>query len=249
MKAYEIIIADDHAMVRHGIRRIIEENKRLKVVGEAADGLGLMNILKRIQPDLVILDISMPYLRGLEAAREIKSLYRDIKVLILTMHKNQWYMQQTLATGCDGYLLKEDAGDQLVKAIERIRDNGIFVSSLLSEQAPSIDSRPIQPSLRGPHCDRLTLRERQVLKLIAEGKSNREIAHLLHVSVRTIEHHRLHMHRKLRIKSMMDLLNYAISKGYITVEQKESHHQFMHSQGDQSPNCTHSVDWQEIGSL
>ncbi len=130
----QIVLADDHAMVRHGIRRIIEERMDLRIVGEAADGLELMNLLKKVQPHLIILDIAMPHLRGLEAAREIKSLYPQIKVLILTMHKNEAYLKQALAVGCEGYLLKEDAGEKLIEALETIRNDEVFVSRLFSNE-------------------------------------------------------------------------------------------------------------------
>jgi DNA-binding NarL/FixJ family response regulator len=133
MPPYDIVLADDHILVRQGIKKIIQENDSLRVVGEAGDGLELLEILETITPDMVILDLSMPRLKGLPAARKIKQFYPDIKVLILTMHRSKEYVHQALADGVDGYLLKEDADGQLFSAIETLRQGRVFVSPLLAE--------------------------------------------------------------------------------------------------------------------
>ena len=133
MGAYRLVLADDHRMFRQGLKKIIEESKDLTVIGEAADGLELLDLLKKKTPDMVILDLSMPKLRGIEATHEIKSLYPDVKILILTMHKNKEYLMQALSARADGYLLKEDADTQLMAAIESIQQGKIFLSPLLSE--------------------------------------------------------------------------------------------------------------------
>jgi DNA-binding NarL/FixJ family response regulator len=133
MAPYNIVLADDHILVRQGIKKIIQEDGNMQVVGEAGDGLELLEILEKITPDLVILDISMPRLRGLAAAQKIKQFYPDIKVLILSMHRSKEYLQQALAIGVDGYLLKEDADVALFAAIEVVRQGRTFVSPLLEE--------------------------------------------------------------------------------------------------------------------
>jgi DNA-binding NarL/FixJ family response regulator len=133
MKPYEIILADDHLMFRNGIRRIIEDSQGLAVIGEAGDGLQLLELLKKTKPDMVILDISMPNLRGLEATHEIKTSYPDVKILILTMHRNNEYLLQAMSAKADGYLLKEDTDTQLMAAIESIRGGKIYLSPLMSE--------------------------------------------------------------------------------------------------------------------
>jgi DNA-binding NarL/FixJ family response regulator len=133
MALYNIVLADDHILVRQGIKKIIQEDGNMQVVGEAGDGLELLEILENITPDLVILDISMPRLRGLAAAEKIKQFYPDIKVLILSMHRSKEYLQQALAVGVDGYLLKEDADVALFAAIEVVRQGRTFVSPLLEE--------------------------------------------------------------------------------------------------------------------
>jgi DNA-binding NarL/FixJ family response regulator len=213
MNPYQIILADDHIMFRNGLRRIIEDSPGLAVIGEAGDGLQLLQLLKKTKPDMVVLDISMPRLRGLEAAREIKTGYPDIRILILTMHRNQEYLFQALSAKADGYLLKEDTDAQLIAAIESIRGGKIFLSPLISDD--------LSQNLLGfiEHSDRsldksLSIREKEVLTLLAEGKSSKEIADLLYISTRTVEHHRASINKKLKLNNIVDLVKYAIRKGY-----------------------------------
>jgi DNA-binding NarL/FixJ family response regulator len=212
---YRIVLADDHAMFRQGIRNILESVEGLEIVGEASDGLILLDLLRQGTPDMVILDISMPHLRGLEATREIKMISADVKVLILTMHKDKDYLYSALTAGAEGYLLKEDADTDLFAAIEKIRNNGCYISPLLSGEV-AFDL--VQASHKGELSslsDPLTTREREILKLIAEGISNKEIADLLYISSRTVENHRANIMRKLNIKQTANLVKYAIDKGYI----------------------------------
>jgi DNA-binding NarL/FixJ family response regulator len=131
MSRYRIILADDHVLIRAGLKRVIEENPRLGVIGEAGDGLELLELLEHTTPDMVILDISMPRLRGLEAIKIIKGLYPGVKILILTMHKSKDYLYQAMNNGADGYLLKEDANDALQFAIETLRRGKNFISPLI----------------------------------------------------------------------------------------------------------------------
>jgi DNA-binding NarL/FixJ family response regulator len=133
MASYNIVLADDHTLVRQGIKKILQQDDNMMVVGEAADGVELLEILQKITPHLVILDISMPRLKGLAAAQKIKQLYPDIKVLILSMHRSKEYLHQALAVGVNGYLLKEDADVALFAAIETVRRGQTFISPLLEE--------------------------------------------------------------------------------------------------------------------
>jgi len=212
---YRIILADDHAMLRHGLKRILAEGGDLEIAGEAGDGIELLGLLKKVIPHMVILDISMPNLGGIEAVHEIKRINPNIKVLILTMHKDEEYLHPAISAGADGYLLKEDADQDLFSAIEKIRCGGAYVSPSLSERIttdwvklhrgdrkPLIESQP------------LTARKREIVKLIAEGKSNREIANLLCISIRTVDHHRAGIMKSLCLKKTADLVRYAIRKGY-----------------------------------
>jgi len=201
-------------MFRHGIKSILEGAEGLEVVGEASDGLDLLKILKKAIPDMVILDISMPNLRGLEATKEIKTISSDVKVLILTMHRDKEYVYYAISAGAEGYLLKEDADTELFTAIEKIRQGGHYISPLLSGE---LTHELIQASQKGqltPPSDPLTTREREVLKLIAEGIPNKEIADLLFISIRTVEHHRANIMERLNIKQTANLIKYAIHRGY-----------------------------------
>lgn len=214
MPPYRIIIADDHMMFRQGIKRIIEETRDLAVVGEVNDGLELLKLLKTMTPDMVILDISMPNLRGIEATHEIKNTQPSIKVLILTMHKDKEHLFHAISAGAEGYLLKEDADTELFSAIKTIRLGGVYISPLLSVQIADVLLERRSRDGVDAAAESLTIREREVLKLIAEGKSSKEMATLLCISIRTIHHHRANIMKKLKIRKTADLIKYAIRKGY-----------------------------------
>jgi DNA-binding NarL/FixJ family response regulator len=213
MNPYRIVLADDHIMLRQGIKKIIEESEDIVVIAEASDGLELLDVLKEMTPEMVILDISMPNLRGIEATREIKSSNPEVKVLILTMHKKKDYLYHALSAGADGFLLKEDTDTELFTAIKAIREGKIYVSPSFSAEL----TEDVAEICRGDGSfpvERLTTREKEVLKLVSEGKSSKEIADLLFISVRTVEHHRESIKRKLNLKKVADLVKYAILEGY-----------------------------------
>jgi DNA-binding NarL/FixJ family response regulator len=216
MAPYSIILADDHALVRQGLRRILEGTEDLEVVGEANDGLELLQLLNRITPQMVILDIFMPNLRGIEAITEIKAMHPKVKILILTMHRDKEYLYLALSAGAKGYLLKEDAPKELFSAIAKVRQDKTYISPHFSDkvvddlvQIGKGDAKALFET------DPLSPREREVLKLIAEGKSSREIAALLFISVFTVNNHRASIMEKLKLKKATDLVKYAIRKGYI----------------------------------
>jgi len=216
MSPYRIVLADDHVLVRQGLRRILEGTADLEVIGEANDGLELLDLLKQLTPDLVILDIFMPNLRGIEAIHEIKKIHSDVRILILTMHRDKEYLYLALSAGAKGYLLKEDADKELFSAIEKVRQGKIYISPHFSEevvddlvQIGKGDTKTVFET------DPLTPREREVLKLIAEGRSSKEIAQLLFISVLTVNNHRANLMEKLNLKKVTDLVKYAIRKGYI----------------------------------
>jgi DNA-binding NarL/FixJ family response regulator len=213
---YRIVIADDHVMFRQGIKRIIEETEELEVVGEASDGFELLDLLKKVEADMVFLDISMPNIRGIEAAQEIKSLYPQVKVLILTMHKKKEYLYHAFVAGARGYLLKEDSDVELFSAVKTIRNGGFYVTRLLAGELAEDISHMYKGNAELPS-QPLTTREREVLKLIAEGKSNREIADFLFISIRTVENHRANIMRKLNLSNTADIVKYAILKGYTSL--------------------------------
>lgn len=210
---YRIILAEDHVLVREGIKKIIETFGDLEVVGEAADGAQLLQLLQTLAVDMVVLDISMPGLPGLEATREIKRRYPGVKVLILTMHKKKEYLNNAIASGADGYLLKEDAPKDLLTAINKIRQGMIYISPLLSLELAELfaESRRITWVEPSPS---LSPREIEIIKMIAEGKSSKEIAAILFLSFRTIQNHRTKIMKKLNLKKNVDLVKYAIQRGY-----------------------------------
>jgi len=207
MAPYTIVLADDHALFRQGVRKIIEDVDDLKVVGEASDGLELLELLKKSKPNLIILDIAMPNLRGLEAAREIKGLYPQIKILLLTMHKKKDFLQQGLEAGVDGFLVKEDADTALLQAVKAIQRGEKFYSPLISDKLADL-------AFQRGKTDPLTKREKEVAKLLAEGKSSKEIAELLYISIYTVRRHRDNIMKKLELKGLADLVRYAMDKGY-----------------------------------
>lgn len=215
MDPYRIIIADDHIILRQGIKKIIEASKDIVVVGEASDGFELLNLMKEVTPDMVIMDISMPNLRGLEATSELKAIYPEVKILILTMHKKKEYLYHAFSAGADGYLLKEDTDTELFSAIETVRRGEPYVSPVLSKEMTG-DLVGIYRGDVRPTEDPLTAREREILKLIAEGKSSKEIADLLYISPSTVHHHRTSIMKKLNLKRIAELVKYAIRQGYTT---------------------------------
>jgi DNA-binding NarL/FixJ family response regulator len=204
---YSIVLADDHVLFRQGVKKIIEEVDGLQVVGEANDGLELLEFLKKANPDLVILDISMPNLRGLEAAREIKGLYPQVKILLLTMHKKREFLLEGVEADVDGFLVKEDADTELLQAVETIRRGQKFFSPLVTEKLADLVRQSGKPDL-------LTRREKEITKLLAEGKSSKEIAELLYISIYTVRRHRDNIMRKLELKGLADLVRYALEQGY-----------------------------------
>lgn len=216
MRPYRIVLADDHALLRQGLRKILEGLGDLQVVGEASDGLELLAILKEVISDMIILDISMPNLRGIEAIREIKAAHSDVKILVLTMHKEREYLYQAISAGAHGYLLKEDADTELSSAIETIRRRKMYVSPLLAKELADGWAQRCRGKTTLPfELEQLTTRERQILKLIGDGKTSREIGDLLFISFRTVERHRANLMGKLKMKKIADLVKYAIQKGYV----------------------------------
>lgn len=212
---YNILLAEDHTIVRQGIKRIIEEVQNYTVIGEVGNGLQILPEIKKLSPNMIILDISMPKLRGIEAIGEIKKIDKHIKILILTVHKNEEYVYQCLSSGANGYILKEDAAKELIFAIDTIRQNNIYISSTFRSDV-ILDLLKRKGGLSNKSSiEILTNREREVLKLIAEGYANKRIAKLLCISVRTVERHRLNIMKKLNISNVVELVKYAIKHGLV----------------------------------
>jgi len=211
---YRVVLADDHLLFREGMKLLIKRLPDVEVVGEAGDGLELLQLLRELAPDMAIIDIAMPNLRGIEAAREIKMSHPHVKVLILTMHKSKDYLYHSISAGADGYLLKEDSDVELLSAIEKIRNGETYVTHILAGEMAE-DLSQIYLGKRPIPQEPLTTREREVLKMVSEGKSNNEIGALLSISVRTVENHRANIMKKLKMKKTADLVRYALKEGLV----------------------------------
>lgn len=211
---YRIILADDHTMFRQGIKRLIEEMPGMEVLEEVNDGIELLNLLKKLNTDMVILDITMPLMNGIEATHEICQLYPLVKVLILTMHRRIEYVHHAFSAGASGYMLKEDSGVELFSAIKTIKDGGRYVTNRLSTELAE-DLSLLYKNNGQRTTETLTMRERSIVKLIAEGKTSKKIAEILCISLRTVQNHRFHIMQKLNISTTADLVKYAMEKGYM----------------------------------
>jgi DNA-binding NarL/FixJ family response regulator len=215
MSSYRIVLADDHVIVRQGIKRMIEEESDLKVIGEVSDGLELLSLLKKLKAHMVIIDIAMPNIGGIEATKEIKKHYPEVKILILTMHKSRELLHHAIFNGADGYMLKEESEKELYSGIEKIRQGGVYISPCLSEELAE-DYTSLCRGIPNHPSELLTKREREILKLIADGKSSREISNLLFISTRTVEKHRANIMEKMDAKKTADLVKHAVQKGLIS---------------------------------
>src|SRR3984885_6578995 len=211
MPALKLLVADDHEIVRKGFRAILEAQQDCEVVGEAGDGRRAVEMTKELRPDIVVLDISMPLLNGLEAARQIMKSRPQTKVLILTMHESDALIREVLDTGARGYILKTDAGRDLVSAVDALRRNKTFFTSRVSQMIlDGFLKGDTRPQDRAPAGARLTPRQREIVQLLAEGKSSKEVAVALNLSVKTAETHRANIMRKLDCHSVSEVVRYAI---------------------------------------
>jgi two-component system, NarL family, response regulator NreC len=206
--ALRVALADDHVLVRQGIRALLE-GAGLQVVGEAADGNEVLRVVQRERPDAVVLDISMPNFNGLAAAERLGRSCPEARVIILTRHDEQQYVTEALRSGVRGYVLKQQAATDLVRAIREVCSGQVYLSPGVSRAVADFHASPAGDAAV------LSLRERQVLQLIAEGKSTRAIGLLLHLSAKTIETHRSRLMHKLDIHEVAGLVRYAIRKGLI----------------------------------
>lgn len=213
MAPFRILLADDHEVVRAGLRALLEEQSGWEVVAEAVDGRDAVEKATKLKPDVVVIDIAMPSLNGLEAVRQIVKTVPNIKVLVLTMYDSDPLIQQVLQAGARGYLLKSDAGRDLVSAIDALRRNKTFFTPKVSQMVLEgyLDKSPKEKEAEDePETLRLTSRQREIVQLLAEGKSSKEVAAVLGLSVKTAETHRANIMRKLDCHSVTELVRYAI---------------------------------------
>jgi DNA-binding NarL/FixJ family response regulator len=213
MAPFRILLADDHEVVRAGLRALLEEQSGWEVVAEAVDGRDAVEKATKLKPDVVVIDIAMPSLNGLEAVRQIVKTVPNTKVLVLTMYDSDPLIQQVLQAGARGYLLKSDAGRDLVSAIDALRRNKTFFTPKVSQMVLEgyLDKSPREKEAEDePESLRLTSRQREIVQLLAEGKSSKEVAAVLGLSVKTAETHRANIMRKLDCHSVTELVRYAI---------------------------------------
>jgi len=214
MSDYKIILADDHSIVRSGVKTLIEKEPKMHVVGEAANGHELMKVLKSTKCQMVILDLTMPQMDGMVAIKKIRTQYPDIKILILTMQKDYEHFKHAISNGACGYVVKDDASDELIEAIKSVHKGKQYVSPSVSKVLTDHLIRSLDDS-ETPSLEILTKRERQVLTLIVNGMANKNIANQLKISIRTVEHHRFNLSEKLGVKTTAGLVKFALSKGLV----------------------------------
>ncbi len=216
MAAIRILLADDHALVREGLRMILEAQPGWEVVGEAADGREAVRQALALRPDLVVLDLAMPQLSGVDAIQQIVRRLPSARVLVVSMHANEVYVTRALKAGAHGYLLKDSAGTDLLRAVSALAQNKSFFSPAVSRVM--LDDYVSQLAERGitDRYDTLSEREREVFQLIAEGRVNKEMAEILHLSPSTVETHRARIMEKLDVHSAVEIVLYAVRKGIIS---------------------------------
>ena len=214
----KVLLVDDHTIVRQGIKALLDTQEGIEVVGEAEDGREAIEKAKQMAPNVIVIDITMPNLNGIEATRQIKKINPEMKVLVLTVHDNEEYVHRILQAGASGYLLKESAVSDLVSAINAVEKGDIFLSPSISKVVVKDYIRHVETGSGDfDSLNILTNREREVLQLIAEGHTNKNIAHVLKLSVKTVDVHRSHIMDKLNIHDITGLVKYSIRKGLIKV--------------------------------
>lgn len=217
MGKIKVLVADDHTILRQGIKALLDNQAEIEVIGEAKDGREALTLIERLLPDVILMDIAMPGLNGLEATRRIKKKFPKIKVLVLTMYTNEEYVFQILNAGANGYLVKETAFQDLISAIRAVYRDEAFMSPSISKKVINRYTQRVREA-NDTTCDILTTREREILQLIAEGSSSKKIAEALFISPKTVETHRTHIMDKLNIHNRTDLIKYAIRTGIVDID-------------------------------
>ncbi len=214
MNTLRIFLADDHNVMRAGLKSLINAEPDMKVIGEADNGRAAWRKARELQPDVVVMDVSMPELNGIKATILLKRVDRNVKVLVLTAHDDQGYLRQLLEAGASGYLLKRVAADELINAIRIVAVGGVYLDPALAGRVVGgfIGTKRLKGA---PQRNDLSDREKEVLRLVAWGHTNKEIAFDLDISVKTVETHKAHLMEKLDLKSRADIVRYALHQGWL----------------------------------
>jgi DNA-binding NarL/FixJ family response regulator len=216
---YRIMLADDHVLIRHGIKNIIAQDPGMEIIAEVSDGDDLLDALNKTPADLLILDISMPRTSGIDLTEVVKARFPSMKVLILTMHKNQRYLHRAISAGADGYLVKSDSGREIMSAVNKIREGSTYISPQLADEF----TEDILQAYRNPRANRfrdMTKREKQILDLVVAGHTSKAMAAKLNLSPRTVDHHRSNLLKKFEMKNSVDLVNFATRNGYVALDEE-----------------------------
>lgn len=216
MSNIRVLLADDHIIMRKGLRLLLERQSNITVVGEASDGRECVELAQAEKPDVVVMDLAMPNLNGIEAARQIVMQNPEIAVAVLSMHSDESYVIRALKAGARAYLLKDSAESDLIGAIKALSDGKSFFSPAISRLLVEDYMRALERKGVEDSYELLTTREREILQLLAEGKSNKEVANMLNLSLYTVETHRTHILQKLNLHTVPELILYAVRKGIIS---------------------------------
>lgn len=211
----KVMIAEDHQMLREGLKAILSGRQDLEIVAEAVDGLQAVRKVKKVRPDLLLLDLSMPRMNGLSVLQEVKSSLPATRVLVLTIHESEQYVRETFAAGADGYCSKNSSRQELLVAIDSVLAGRVYLSPAIAEKVLDVYLRQDKQHQATSAWDTVTQREREVLKLLAEGYTNKQIAGLLYISVKTVEKHRANIMSKLDLHNVPNLTSLAIEKGLV----------------------------------
>lgn len=210
-----IFLADDHSIMREGLKSLVEAQPDMEVIGEADNGRSAWRQARELQPDVVVMDVSMPVLNGMRATTLIKRVCRNVKVIVLTVHEDHGYMRQLLEAGASGYMLKKTAADELIKGIRVVAAGGVYLDpAQAGKVVGGFIRKSGQRGAAGCSTD-LSARETEVLRLVAWGYTNKEIASQLNISVKTVETHKAHVMTKLGLKSRSDFVRYALHQGWL----------------------------------
>ncbi len=219
MEKIKILLAEDHKVVREGTRRLLESQSDLEVVGEASDGVEAVELAKKLKPEIIIMDVSMPRLNGIEATKQIKAIYPNIAILVLTGYDDDEYVFALLEAGAAGYLLKESSGDELIDAIRQVMTGEPVLHPRIMKKVLNRLRSPVEGQPTQTTGDVLSDRETEVLRLAAKGMSNMEIADSLTLSVRTVQTHLRSIFNKLGVGSRSEAIVYGLKKGWLTLEE------------------------------